>query len=333
MKKFLHICLLFSGFLFAVLTVYSILALADVERSVNPSKPRTDRMRIVFHFAVLIPSPGQDLFFLRAYNGMKEAAEPERAVLQLFEYEPGKNNDSIESLLELILNTNPDGVIVSIPNDDSYEDVLNQLKEKDIPIVNLEYNVSSSYRDAFVGTNEFDAGRLSALTAAGLLPQGGKIGVLLSESPERNTAQNTNYLQGFQQAIRDFPSIQVDLVSSYKNTSIAGEEFVREILIDHHDIKLAVFTNAGEALGAAQALIEYGRVGTPLIISVDDSPEIRRFMEMGIISASIVRNPESAGQSALNALVSLSKKERTNAYINTGSSVLFPDDLNGLHPE
>jgi ribose transport system substrate-binding protein len=290
-------------------------------------------MQIVFHFAVLIPSPNNDLFFVRAFDRMKEIAEQERAVLQLFEYDPGKENNSIKSLLELILNTKPDGVIVSIPNDASYEDALNQLKEENIPIVNLEYNVSSSYRDAFIGTNEFDAGRLSALTAAGLLPNGGEVGVLLSESPERNTAQNTSYIQGFQQAIRDFPSIQVDLISSYENTAIAGEEFVREILTGHPEIKLAVFTHAGEALGAAQALIEYGRVGTPLIISVDDSPDIRRFMEMGVISASIVRNPVKAGESALEALVSLAKNERTNAYINTGSSVLFPGDLEGLQRE
>jgi ribose transport system substrate-binding protein len=333
MKKFLRICLFFSVFLFAVLAFFSILELSNIERSVNPAKPRTDRMQIVFHFAVLIPSPSKDLFFMEAFNRMNKAAEEERAVLQLFEYEPGKDNNSIKSLLELIHNIHPDGVIVSIPNDASYEDALNQLKEKNIPIVNLEYNVSSSYRDAFIGTNEFDAGRLSALTAAHLLPNGGEVGVLLSESPERNTAQNTSYLQGFQQAIRDFPSIQVNLISSYDNTAVAGEEFVREILIDHPGISLAVFTNDDEALGAAQALIEYGRVGTPLIISVDDTPEIRRFMEMGVISASIIRNPERAGQSALESLVSLARNERTNAYINTGSSVLYPDELKGLQPE
>lgn len=289
-------------------------------------------MQIVFHFAVLIPSPDKDLFFARAFSEMKEAAEQERAVLQLFEYDPGKDSDSIKSLLELILNTHPDGMIVSIPNNDSYEDTLNQLKEKNISIVNLEYNVSSSYRDAFIGTNEFDAGRLAALTVADMLPNGGKVGILLSESPERNTANNTSYIQGFQQVIRDFPSIQIDLISSYENPAIAGEEFIREILTDHPEIRLAVFTHAGEALGAAQALIEYGRVGTPLIISVDDSPEIMRFMEMGVISASIVRNPEKAGKSALQTLVSLAKKERTNAYINTGSFVLFPEDLEEVQP-
>ncbi len=327
MKKSLRICLLLSAFLFAVLTVCSILALSGVERSVNPAKPRTGKMQIVFHFAVLIPSPSKDLFFVRAYNGMKEAAEEEKAVLQVFEYEPGKDTYSVKSLLELILNTNPDGVIVSIPNDASYGEVLNQLKEKKIPIVNLEYNVSSTYRDAFIGTNEFDVGRLAALTTAGLLPRGGQVGILLSESPERNTTQNTSYIQGFQQVIRGYPSIQVNLISSYKNTAIAGEEFIREILTDHPQIGVAVFTNAGEALGAAQTLIEYGRVGTPLIISVDDSPEIRRHMEMGVISASIVRNPEKAGQNAVEALVSLARNERTNAYVDTGSYVLFKDDL------
>ena len=333
MKKILRICLFLSAFLFVFLIISSILALSRVERSVNPSKPLSDRSQIVFHFAALVPARNKDLFFIRAYNGMKETADREKAALQVFEYQPGKDSTSIKALLELILNTNPDGLIISIPGNAVYEEVLSRIKEKNIPVVNLEHSAVSGGRDAYIGTNEFELGRLAGSTAEDLLPSGGEVGILMPESPGRNSAQNTGYIRGFRQAVRERPDIQIRLVRSYPDTTIAGEEFIREILSDYPEIDVAVFTNPVEALGGAQALIEYGRVGTPLLITADDSPEIRKLMEMGVVSASIVRHPENAGSLAVETLVSLARNERANAYIDSGASVLLPEDLKRMrHP-
>jgi hypothetical protein len=46
-------------------------------------------------------------------------------------------------------------------------------------------------------------------------------------------------------------------------------------------------------------------------------------MEMGVISASIARNPESAGRAVAEALCALSRNGMTNAYVDPGSSILW----------
>jgi ribose transport system substrate-binding protein len=326
-KRILRILIVFFAMIFIALIGWSILELRSIEQSIHSSGKKPGRGRIVFHFAVLMPFMEHDLFYIRAYNGMKEIADAEQAALQIFEYQSGEGVYAIQTLLQLIMNTSPDGVIISIPYDPSYEALINAMVEKKIPVVTLENDFASSNRNAHVGTNIFELGRLAGQAAARNAPAGLEIGVLLPGNREPRSVQNSSFMQGFRQVLRDFTDINVGLIRSYEDTTVAGEEFIRESLVSYNEISMAVFTGPREAEGAANALIEFGRVGTPLIIASDDNPEIRKLMEMGVISATVVRQPENAGRAAMEALFALARNERTNAYVDPGASILWAEDL------
>jgi ribose transport system substrate-binding protein len=338
-KKILRVLIVFFALIFIAFIGWSILELRSIEQSIQASGKKASRGRMVFRFAVLIPSINRDLFYIRAYNGMKEIADAEQAALQLFEYQREEGIYSIREKLRLIMNTNPDGIILSIPYDPSYEESINAMVEKKIPVVTLENDFASSNRNAYVGTNTFELGRLAgqavsrsvpANTPAGApasAPENREIGVLLSGGGDPRSVQNSSFMQGFRQILRDFNDINIGLIRSYEDTTLAGEEFIREILVSHNDISIAVFTGPQEAEGAANALIEFGRVGAPLIIAADDNPEIRKLMEMGVISATVVRQPENAGRAAMEALFALARSERTNAYVDPGAAILWAEDL------
>jgi ribose transport system substrate-binding protein len=326
-KRILRILIIFFALIFIALIGWSIIELRSIEQSIQTSGKKAGRGRIVFRFTALIPSIEHDLFYIRAYNGMKEIADAEQAALQIFEYQSGEGAYSIRERLSLIINTKPDGVILSIPYDPSYEALINSMVEEKIPVVTLENDFASSNRNAHVGTNTFELGRLAGEAVSRSVPAGLEIGVLLSGSGEPRSVQNSNFMQGFRQSLRNSGQMNIGLIRSYEDTTLAGEEFIREILVSYNDISMAVFTGPREAEGAANALIEFGRVGTPLIIAADDNPEIRKLMEMGVISATIVRQPENAGRAAIRALFTLARNERTNAYVDPGASILWAEDL------
>jgi ribose transport system substrate-binding protein len=322
-KKLHRVPVVFFALLFFALIGWSITELRSIKRSIQVSRHRG---RIVFHFAVLIPAMEYDPFFTRAYNSMKETAAAEEAALQVFEYQ-GNGLNSIEPLLTLMMNTNPDGIIVSIPHTPAYEKLINAVRAKKIPVVTLESDFPSSSRDAYVGTNTFELGRLAGQAAARVFPPDAKIGLLLAGEEDTRSSRNISFIQGLRQTIRDQYPMDITLIRSYRDTTAAGEEFIREILVSHTDISAAVFSGPREAEGAAQALIEFGRVGTPLIIAVDDDPAIRSLMKMGVISATIVRSPKEAGTAAMRALIALARNERTSAYTDPGASILWAEDL------
>ncbi|MDR2020817.1 MAG: substrate-binding domain-containing protein [Treponema sp.] len=322
MKKLHRVPVVFFALLFFVLIGWSMAEMRSIERSIQVSR---NRGRIVFHFAVLIPAMEYDSFFTQAYNSMKETAAAGEAALQLFEYQ-GNGLNSIEPLLTLIMNTNPDGIIVSIPSGPSSENLTGAARNRKIPVVTLESDLPSSSRDAYVGTNAFELGRLAGQAAAGIVPPDAEIGVLLAGDGDTRSSRNISFIQGLRQTIRDRP-MDIGLIRSYRDTTAAGEEFIREILVSHADIAAAVFSGPREAEGAAQALIEFGRVGTPLIIAVDDNPAIRSLMKMGVISATIVRSPKEAGTAAMQTLIALARNERTSVYTDPGASILWAEDL------
>ncbi|MDR1307673.1 MAG: substrate-binding domain-containing protein [Treponema sp.] len=298
---------------FVLLVGWTLGELRTIGTTINIPRNTTP---IEYQFALLIPAMDYDLFYTRFCGGMKEIAEREHAVLEVYEYPEGER-DEIRRLLRLILNTNPDGVVFSIPYDPAYEEYFKAFADHNIPLVTLEYDAVC--RDAHVGSNPFELGRLAG-EAVISLNSGGSAAVLLSGG-------DTSFIQGFRQVLMDNGTIGIGMIRSYEDTTASGEEFIREILVSRDNITVAVFTGSREAEGAAQALIEYGRVGTPLIIASEDNPEIRRLMEMGVISATVVRNPENAGRAAIQALRALSRNERTNAYVDPGSSIVWAETL------
>jgi ABC-type sugar transport system substrate-binding protein len=296
--------------IFGALVGRTLWELSVIGRAIDP--PWNARYRIEHHFALLIPALDHDLFYRRSTDGMREVFEREHAVFEIFEYPDGELGE-IRRILRLILNTIPDGVLLSFPYDSSFDELLEAFQEKGIPLVTLEYDTPR--RDAYVGTNPFSLGRLAGEAAAALSP-GGSAAILLAGG-------DTAFIQGFRQVILEDGSLSIGMIRSRDDTLAAGEELIREILSFRRDITVAVFTGSREAEGAAWALLEYGRIGTPLIIASGDNPEIKRLLEMGVVSASIVRNPEEAGRAAAEALCALARDERTNAYIDPGSSILW----------
>jgi ABC-type sugar transport system substrate-binding protein len=306
---------------FALLVGRTLWELRTIDTTINPT-PRA-QYRTDYRFALLIPGSDHDSFYSRSIGSMRKTAEKEHAALEIFQY-PSGEGDEIHRFLRLILNINPDGAVISVPEDPLYEELLKSFADRNIPLVTLEYD--AAYRDAYVGSNPFDLGRLAG-EAALILDPGGSAAVLLSGGGD------ADFIQGFRQALREKGTMNISMVRSYDDSLAAGEEFIREILRSHQNISIAVFTGSREAEGAAQALIEYGRVGTPLIIASEDNPEIRRLMDMGVISAAIVRNPENTGRAVVEALCALSRKERTNAYVDPGSFILWAADLDQTgHP-
>lgn len=328
MNRIVRIFIVLSGILFFVLVGVSVGVLNSVERTVRTPISTGERHRTIFHFIAYVPSMERDLFYIRAYNGMKEIAEKERSALQVFEYTPGEGYDVLARTLQLIADVSPDGVILALPQGNNYDSAIVPINKKGIPIVTLENDLPSSKRSAHVGTNAFELGRLAGQAVAARFPGKANIGLLISMNGGVNSPRDATFLQGFRQIFREFPALELTLVRSSSNEQTGGgEEFIRQILTSYPTINVAVFTNSRDAEGAAQTLIEFGRVGTPAILAFDDTPEIRKFIETGVILATISRNAEEAGREAMTSLLALAKNERTNAYRDPGATILTNVDL------
>jgi ribose transport system substrate-binding protein len=329
--KVLRLLIGISALLFAAIIGWSVIVLDSVERTIAAAERGKSGDGTVFHFVALLPALERDLFYLRARNGMVETAEEERAAIQVFEYPFGEGSEAIRRLLRLIADISPDGAVLSLPSGVSYDAEIAALSEHGVPVVTLENDLPSSKRRAHVGTNAFELGKLAGKAVSDRFSGQVRVALLLSMGQYGSPSRDATFVMGFRQTERAYPGIRLEAIYSGKNESAAGEEFIRDLLSGSSRIDVAIFTNARDAEGAAQALVEFGRVGTLSIVAFDDTPEIRKLIETGVVTASLARNPEKAGSAAVEALVALARNERTSAYVDPGAYILTRDELVKKH--
>ncbi len=325
--KALRVLVAFSALLFAALFGWSVIVLDSVERTVATAERGKAGDATVFHFVALLPDSERDLFYLRARNGMAETAEKERAAIQVFEYRGGEGSEAILRRLRLIADLSPDGAILSLPTGGIYDAEIAALAGRGVPVVTLENDLPSTKRRAHVGTNAFELGKLAGKAVSDRFPRGARVALLLSMGQNGSPSRDATFVMGFRQTERLYPAIRLESIRSGPNESAAGEEFVRDLLSASSSFDVAIFTNARDAEGAAQALVEFGRVGKLAILAFDDTPEIRKLIETGVVAASLARNPERAGAAAVETLVALARNERTSAYVDPGAYVLTQEEL------
>lgn len=326
-RKLLRALVVIFGLLFAGLVLWTVVVLDSVGRSTLRPALENSATPTVFHFIALMPSLDRDLFHIRVLNGMTEAAKRTRSTVQVIEYRPGEGPERIRRQLRMIAAVKPDGVALALPAGQPYDEAIAAIAGRQIPVVTVETDQSASLRSAHVGTNSFEAGKLAGAAVADHFPDGADVALLLALHDGETANRDTGFIMGFRQAAKARPNVKLALVRTAREGSAAGEELIRELLLAPEGIDAVVFTSARDSEGAAQALVEYGKVGALALLAYDDTPEIRKHIKTGVIFASLARNPERAGETAVESLAALASGERTGAYVDTGIALLTGEEL------
>jgi ribose transport system substrate-binding protein len=283
-----------------------------------------------YHFGAVMPSSLRDAYYLRAANAMTEIGAKNKAVVQFFEYETTDGADSVLRLLKMVGELGLDGVVLSMPESPAFLPVISDMDSSGVPVVTLETDLPGSKRRAFVGSNEFELGR-QAGTLAGIGQRQSKVkaAIVLSSRYQDSPNRRNSLLLGFTSAINKSGKVELSLVRSTLPDSLSGEEVVWEILERRPDIGLIVATSARDTAEAAQSIIEFNQVGKVALIGFDDTAEILRLIESGVIQATLARDPEKAGRESILALLALRSGSRVNAYVDSGIHLVDKAGLAG----
>lgn len=93
------------------------------------------------------------------------------------------------------------------------------------------------------------------------------------------------------------------------------------MLHDHPEVNALFCSSSRDTMGAAQVVIDTNRVGRILIIGADETPEIRRYIDKGVIAASIVRDSRRIGQEAVLSFTRLKAHEPVGPSLEAGFAV------------
>lgn len=190
---------------------------------------------------------------------------------------------------------------------DKITPALDELKEADVKIINIDSEVQDFDKiDAFVGSNNNEAGKLCGRDLIESRPDGGKI--VLLEAALQNSVKER--ISGFEEEVAG-EGFEVIARKDCNGEVSAAKETVAALLNEHNDITAIMCGNDPMALGAVEAIREAGRTDI-LVYGVDGSPELKQELlkENTPLKATCGQSPINMGKKAAQVAQMILENEK-----------------------
>lgn len=179
---------------------------------------------------------------------------------------------------------------------------LENLRDAGVKIINIDSEVKEfDYVDAYIGSDNVEAGRICAKDLIEMCPDGGKIALL--ESPTQNSVNER--ITGFEEAIAG-KGFEIAARYDTKGDLKLAREAMNEILDEHTDLVAVMCGNDQIALGALVSANTHS-VSDMLIYGVDGSPDLKKELkkENTLIRGTCAQSPINLGKNAAELAINI----------------------------
>jgi len=251
-----------------------------------------------YHVALVIPDT-PDSFFDGLIEGVLEAAPKADVAVQIFRYNASGTSDS-ETYFQLCLSSRLDGIILYSGVDEQVAARKAQAEAEGIVFIPVGTRAPQGDGEVFIGSSSLLQGIESGNKLTQKYGRAARVGIILSSDGEENPKDDPMY-RGVMVTLQSYPGARIVMASRARPGILSGEEAASAILRSEPSINVLVCASAPITEGAAQVVVDQGRVGQLLIIGTDESPAIDKLIDKGVIAASIVRDSHRMGAEALTA--------------------------------
>ncbi len=252
--------------------------------------------------------------------GAESAAADHDVELQV---EMPSDSESIEqqmAILERISRAEFGGIALSPLDADGQTRLINGLVRRDTKVVTFDSDAPLSDRQSYVGTSNVAAGATCARLVSEVLPNGGKVAVLLANLTKENLLDRKS---GFQEELR---KLETDADGEPRTFHVVGylldngsletcARNIRETLSENPDLACFVGMNARHGPILLEVLQELGKLNEIKLITFDDAEETLSGIEAGHVYATVAQDPYKYGYQAVATLASLCRGDEADLPI------------------
>jgi len=314
MKKISYIILL--SIIALILTIF-VIQLQN-QQVVNLPKPR-------YHF-FFIGQNEVDPFWQDVRKGVIEAAKELNVVVEF--YAPRFNNQEKQYFFfDAAINANVDGIISYVYQNDQFLNAIKRAYEKKIPIVTIENDAPYSYRQIFIGSNNFELGQRAARLLVKATKGKANIAIISNNNSGENLINQNLRFNGLQSIIKSYPSMNVVTTITTQIGVLSAEEATDRILKEYPEVNAIYTMNSIDTMGVAQTIIDNNRVGDITIVGYGGTEGILDYIEKGIIYGTVTADAKEMGYQAIKALVNYKDHNNSSTYIQTSIESITTEGL------
>lgn len=275
------------------------------------TKPERQRERVV---AIFKTGGASNAFWSSVRDGVESGAQDYGFELSIRAPRDEIYVDEQIEIMKGAIGEKPAAIILAACDYRRLVASVREAKAAGIKVVCVDSFIETEDADAKVGTGNFEAGRACGEALLRNLRKGSKVAVM---SYVQGSSTAIGRESGLRRGLGDRAAV-IDTLYSSSETDKAYAQ-AKAVLAKEGSLGGIAALNLPTLLGAAQALDESGRSASVVLVGVDSSAEVMRYIEHGIIRDAIVQKPFNMGYLSIATVRDLLSGKKPERYTDTGS--------------
>lgn len=261
--------------------------------------------------------------WLIAKEGFDQAADELGFEGQWIGSESGDVQELVQAL-DAAIAQGVDGIAVAAINPSAMQSSIARAEEQGIPVVTVLADAVDSGRQAFVGSDVEEIGRLGAEGLIEAVGGEGEVGVVLASLDLENQRQ---ILEAFEAEIEGSGLEVVATEADESNLEISVQK-IEAMLTAHPDLDAILGLNANVPIAACQVFKERGITEDDVaMIGMDDLEESLACVRDDTITGVIAQNFFGAGYLPASHLIDLIDGGSLDEFTDSGVSLVTPETI------
>lgn len=280
-----------------------------------------------YEIAVIIKATDSD-FWQYLLVGAENYGKEHPDLVKITTYGPPSETDIAEqvSILENVVSTNPDGIVIASTSSDSTVPALEQAYDKGIAVITVDNKVNTDKVHSFLATDNQVGGAMAAdkmveyMKKAGMSLEG-KVGLI---SAMAGVQVLTDRDSGFTNRLKEIaPNLKVLNTRYVDNDIIKALGVTEDLITTYGDELVGIFAdNNHSADGVARAVGEQGLSDKIIVTAYDSDPEEVAALKSGVLKAIMVQDPYGMGYKGIASAVTIIEGGSLPAYVDTGVTAI-----------
>ena len=269
----------------------------DEEEKETDEEEKEDILKIGFSVIDM-----ENPYFLSLENAIKQELDQSGQEYELITKDPGGDASLQGTQILELLDEGIETIVLTPVDWEAISPSLLALSEAGVHIVNVDTQVKDmEYVDAYIGSDNYQAGVLCGEDLIEKCPEGGNVAIL--ESPTQNSVNER--ISGFEETIAAAESGFTVVAREDTNGSFeTALDAMGKILSENQDL-VAIMCGNDQLAVAAQTQVNVNNITDVLIYGVDGSPDIKKEFEKnttqvaGTVAQSLIEMGTQTAKTAL----------------------------------
>lgn len=265
----------------------TMLALLLAGCAAMPQDAPTSRYKV----ALIAKSTGPE-FWNAVFTGAQAAATEYNIELTVTAPDNEENFEGQNALIENAVEDGAKAIIFSAIDYEANAAAIDAAAQAGVLIINIDSQVNSEHVSAYIGVDNYGAGRMAAQSALNGVSGQLRVGLV---NYEVNGANGRDRAAGACDAFEQSGRAEViATVQTHPNSEDARRDAL-EMLRDHPEINVLIALNEPSSVGTARAVHQMQRADDLWLVAFDSNLETIDALQNGAVDALVVQNSYSMG--------------------------------------